>query len=750
MDEIGKIPTELSGVHTEEIKLSGSFLQTAEKFSNLPGTVLLMSGGTLDCAQYHILAAKPWLSFIGHGRNMQIKTNVRDFRFHADPFQTLRMLLRTFRQELPDLSLPVAAGLFGYLAYDLKDHLEKLPRTSVDDTGLPQICLFAPSMILVQEKQTGKTTLCIPKRIEQGKKTIQQDRSTFHKILSGEPPADSGFQCNPDRFRSNFTKNAYMASIRKIREYIASGHVYQVNMSQRFEMDFSGSAFSLFTSLYQSNPAPFFSYMEAGDHRIVSTSPERFIRQAGCRIETRPIKGTRPRGSTPQEDERLGQELLESRKDDAELSMIVDLLRNDMGKVCAGGSVRVSRHKRLEAYENVFHLVSVVEGELLPEKDSVDLIMAAFPGGSITGCPKIRSMEIIDELEPCRRHIYTGSIGYIGFHDAMDLSIAIRTATILGNRLIFSTGGGIVYDSDPSDEYEETLHKGKTLMEALTRHNISSNNHLLVWINGALTPMEEARISIADQGLQYGYGLFETIRVQNGVPGYLEEHLDRFNHSWKTLMDSPPPDLTWDEIIRQVIDANGLSKQTAAVKLIATFGSPEEPSCTPSFIVTAKPYLHRLSGKKETGLYLATYPEPRQTPLANHKTLNYLYYYLAGQWAKQNRADEALILNPDGTVSETNTASLLLINRHTVILPVSRAVLPGITAKVVAQYLEHSGFEIKSQPVLPEDLFSADQVWLANSLMGAVPVLSLDGKSLAHPTDLWQKVNVQILDRSLL
>jgi len=744
MDEIGKIPIELNGVHTEEIKLSGSFLQTAVRFSHMPGTVLLVSGGTLDCARYHILAAKPWLSFTGHGRSMQIKTNGQDFRFNGDPFDTLRMLLRKFRQELPDLPVPVGAGLFGYLAYDLKDHLEKLPRTSVDDTKLPQICLFSPSIILIQEKQTGKTTLCIPKRMEQGKETIRQDRSTFDKILSAEPPADPGFQCNPNRFRSDFTKDAYMASIRTIREYIASGHVYQVNMSQRFEMDFSGSAFSLFTSLYQSNPAPFFSYIEAGDHQIVSTSPERFIRQTGRRIETRPIKGTRPRGGTPQEDERLGKELLESRKDDAELSMIVDLLRNDIGKVCAGGSVRVSRHKRLEAYENVFHLVSVVEGELLPDKDSVDLIMAAFPGGSITGCPKIRSMEIIDELEPCRRHIYTGSIGYIGFYDTMDLSIAIRTATISGNRLIFSTGGGIVYDSEPSDEYEETLHKGKTLMEALTANNMSSNNRLWVWINGTLAPMEDAKIPMADLGLQYGYGLFETIRVKDGVPGHLQEHLDRFNHSWKALMDSPPPDLTWAEIIRRVIDANGLLEQTAAVKLIATFGCPEEPSCGPSFIVTAKPYLHRLSGKSENGLHLATYPEPRQIPLANHKTLNYLYYYLAGKWAKQNQADEALILNPDGTVSETNTANLLLIKNRTVILPVSRAVLPGITAKAVARYLERSGFEIESQPVLPEEIFSADQVWITNSLMGAVPVLSLDGKSLAPPTGLWQKVNVQI------
>ena len=229
-------------------------------------------------------------------------------------------------------------------------------------------------------------------------------------------------------------------------------------------MGFAGDSYSLFKALYQLNPAPFFAYVNAGDHQIVSTSPERFLLRSGSRVETRPIKGTRPRGKTPEQDREMKAALARSPKDDAELSMIVDLLRNDIGKVCAGGSVAVTQHKRLEAYQNVYHLVSVVQGTLAEGKDSVDLIRATFPGGSITGCPKIRSMEIIDELESHRRHVYTGSIGYISFHDTMDLSIAIRTATVVGDRLVFSVGGGIVYDSDPEDEYEETLHKGQTLM----------------------------------------------------------------------------------------------------------------------------------------------------------------------------------------------------------------------------------------------------------------------------------------------
>jgi len=278
---------------------------------------------------------------------------------------------------------------------------------------------------------------------------LHKDLEVFKNIQASKQPLIESFSGDTDGFRSNFTKSKYINAVKQIKEYIASGHVYQVNLSQRFEMNFEGSAFGLFKTLYNLNPAPFFSYINAGDHFIVSTSPERFLLQSGDRLETRPIKGTMPRGDTLKEDKKLGLELKNSKKDDAELSMIVDLLRNDLGKICKAGSVRVVEHKRLEVYKNVFHLVSIIEGVLDKDQDAVDIIKAAFPGGSITGCPKIRSMEIIDELEPHRRHIYTGSTGYISFHDTMDLSIAIRTATIVNKKIIFSVGGGIVFDSDP-------------------------------------------------------------------------------------------------------------------------------------------------------------------------------------------------------------------------------------------------------------------------------------------------------------
>ncbi len=750
MDEIKKIAGKITGMHVEPIDLGESFIDFSARFAAMAGTTVLLSGGDLDCARYHILGAKPWLTFRGRNRKMTITSADQTVEVNADPFDTLRSIINALH--LNDLDWdqsgwpqPLAAGLFGYLSYDLKDVLEKLPRTSVDDLRLPHICFFAPSIIVVHDKSTDSTRLCIPARNLAGQSSLDDDLNFFKQLLAGEPPQKGSFSGEAAGFKSNFKKSNYLHAVETIKEYIAAGDVYQVNMSQRFEMDFEGDTFNLFTKLYANNPAPFFAYINAGDHQLVSTSPERFLLQTGDRIETRPIKGTRPRGKTPAQDEQLGRELKQSKKDDAELSMIVDLLRNDIGKVCRAGSVRVAEHKRLEAYQNVYHLVSIVEGILDPGRDAVDLLKAAFPGGSITGCPKIRTMEIIDELEPHRRHIYTGSIGYISFHDTMDLSIAIRTATIYNDKIIFSVGGGIVFDSDPLDEYEETIHKGRTLMEVFMGQEKKASKKSYVWINGSLEPQEQAVIPITDLGLQYGYGFFETIRVDHGNPKHLDAHIDRFYQTWKHLFAEEPPDLTWHDIINQVVEKNGLRNTIAAVKIMVTRGDRQDPPYNHALVVTARPYTHRLTDKQEPGLNLATYPHARQTPLADHKTLNYLYYFLAGRWAMAQNADEALILNPDNTVSETNTANILLIKDKTVIRPASLHVLPGIMETVVCKLLSVWDYKVEQRIVKPEDLFTADEIMVTNALIGAVPVLSLDDHKLPQPSNLWQKINKEIL-----
>jgi para-aminobenzoate synthetase component 1 len=267
--------------------------------------------------------------------------------------------------------------------------------------------------------------------------------------------------------KSNFSHEEYLEAVKDAREYICAGDIFQVNLSQRFEAELNISPYELYQRLRKINPAPFASYLNFDEVSVVSASPERFLKVQGDWVETRPIKGTRPRGKSVTEDKALAQELLSSAKDRAENVMIVDLERNDIGRVCRYGTVKVSELTSLEKYPTVFHLTSTVTGRLRPDKNRFDLLKATFPGGSITGAPKVRAMGIIDELEPTRRSIYTGSIGYLSFSGEMDLNIVIRTFLVKSGRAYFQVGGGIVYDSEPEAEYEETLDKARALIQAL-------------------------------------------------------------------------------------------------------------------------------------------------------------------------------------------------------------------------------------------------------------------------------------------
>ncbi len=738
-----------SGVHVQPLELNEPFIDLVARCAPLPGTVALLSGGDLDSARYHLLGLWPWLSLSGRGHAMRLQVDGVTQPWATTPLDALAAVLDALRLPAGAWPPPLAAGLMGYLAYDLKDELETLPRTSVDDLGLPHLLLHAPALLVVHDRQCGTTEVRIPLRQGQAAPTDHL-LARLHQLLRQPPPTAAPFCLPAAALSANFTRPAYEAAVRRIIDYIRAGDVYQVNLSQRFSAPFQGESFALFRHLWQHNPAPFFAFVQAGDHQILSTSPERFILQSGRHVETRPIKGTRPRGRDAQEDAALRAELATSAKDDAELSMIVDLLRNDLGKVCRAGSVAVTEHKRLEAYRNVYHLVSIVEGELEEQMNSVDLLRAVFPGGSITGCPKVRAMEIIDELEPCRRHLYCGSIGYIGFDDRMDLSIAIRTATVTGGTLCFSVGGGVVFDSDPAAEYEETLHKGRTLLAACQAPNASAEGPAMVWCNGRLLPAAQAAVPISDQGLLYGHGFFETMRVDRGRASLLADHVARFDAAWRALMPSEPPDITWQAVIAQVIDANGLAERCAAVKILATRGSRTAAPWDHTLLVTARPYVHRLAGKPHSGLVLGTYPHARQTPLADYKTLNYLYYLRAGQWAQANGFDEALILNPDGTVSETNTANLLIVHGREVVRPASSAVLPGVMAGAACRLLETWGYTVVQRPVRPEELLSADQVLAANALMGAVPVIGVDGNRRSVDDDLWRRLNASAFPMGII
>jgi para-aminobenzoate synthetase component 1 len=386
------------------------------------------------------LGCDPFLIFSSKKDRIRIEHSTGKIeKFTADPFSAIRGLLDKYKNKTGKKGLQFNGGAVGYFGYDLKDFVEKLPDAAQNDLGLPDCMLAFYDSVTVYEHTAGAPG-------------------------SGEKYSDRSFAAN---VVSNFTKDAYISAVLKAKEYIRRGDIYQVNLSQRFASDIDIDASELYMRLRSVSPAPFSSYLKFNDLVIASSSPERFLLKRGAYIETRPIKGTRPRGRNPREDKLLADELIRSPKDRAEHIMIVDLERNDLGRICEYGSVSPTEQFALESYANVHHLVSTVSGKLKAGLSPVDCLKAAFPGGSITGAPKIRSMEIIEELEPVKRSVYTGAIGYISFDGEMDTSIAIRTFVVNGNRAYFQVGGGIVADSDPQQEYEETLHKARGMFEAL-------------------------------------------------------------------------------------------------------------------------------------------------------------------------------------------------------------------------------------------------------------------------------------------
>lgn len=730
-------------IHSAPVELQQSFVDTVRNFAHLPGTVALLSGGESDCARYNVLGVTPWLTLRGSTSEVSVECNGRSSLVSEQPLSALRQVLRRYTTMPEPLDSPISAGLLGYFAYDLKDCIEDLPRTSVDDLNLPAMYLVAPSILLVEDLVARQTFVHVP-ILSSEDVAIDQLRD-FERQLAAPIAPTRNAELRGGALKSGFTCNEYKSAVEAIRDYIVRGHVYQVNMSQRFAADFQGDPFELFARLFARNPAPFFGYINAGDHQIVSTSPERFIQMTGKALETRPIKGTRPRGKTPEEDARLRSELEDSLKDDAELSMIVDLLRNDLGKVCQAGSVRVTQHKRLEAYENVFHLVSFVNGERDDDKDAVDVIEATFPGGSITGCPKIRSMEVIDELEPVRRHIYTGSIGYLSFHETMDLSIAIRTATVSQGRLLFSVGGGVVYDSDPLEEFNETLHKGRTLMQAFDEALPMSDDVAgVAWCNGFYQPLATVCVPVLDEGFAYGYGIFETIRVDRGRALMLDAHLSRFERSWRYCFDTSPPDITWREVVSQVVSRSGLDDRIAAVKLLATMGEPG-PRRANTLLVTAREYVPRFPANAPRGLRIDVYPHRRHSHLADHKTMNYMFYRMATQWAQRRGADDALILNADGSISETGIANVLVMVGDEIYRPESEHALAGIMQSAVCTLLESWGRRVESRRINVSELRAACRVFLTNSLMGTVAVSQIGDISFDPDHDLCRRINDALL-----
>ncbi|MBI2917478.1 MAG: aminodeoxychorismate synthase component I [Chloroflexi bacterium] len=456
-------------VAVKELTFPLSPVQAFARLVREPYSFFLDSGvGAGRLGRYSFLGARPFLRLTSRGRQVNLWEEGHSRLFQASPFDALEATLARYRTGPVEAPVPFVGGAVGYFAYDLGRYLERLPSRATDDLSLPEMVVCFYDAVLAFDHLEGRAYALAPdlpgrpptaERLRDMVDLAREATCLPGPALEALPPVS--------RLSSNFSHQGYLEAVQMAREYIAAGDIFQVNLSQRFETAWPYAPQQLYLNLRSINPAPFAAYLGYAEVAVVSASPERFLRLQSGRAETRPIKGTRPRGVDSCQDAALVQELLGSAKDRAEHVMIVDLERNDLGRVCRFGTVKVSELMALEPFATVFHLTSTVEGRLRPGKGPLDLVRACFPGGSITGAPKVRAMEIIEDLEPTRRSVYTGSIGYIGFDGTMDLNIAIRTILVTRGRAYFQVGGAVVYDSDLELEYQETWHKARALVQAL-------------------------------------------------------------------------------------------------------------------------------------------------------------------------------------------------------------------------------------------------------------------------------------------
>ncbi|MGZ8421596.1 MAG: anthranilate synthase component I family protein [Nitrospira sp.] len=447
--------------------------------------LLESANGTNATARYSFFGNDPYLTLSGRGLEYQTESADQVRTYSGSAFQALQMALADSAIAQPDGLPPFFGGAVGYLGYDLVRSFESLPPWATDDLGLPDLHMIFVDLVAAVDHQTRLLYLmyCPPLsrfQAEPREKLYREgcDRLAALEARLTSPIAPSASSSWPEHatFVPSQSRAAYTARVQRCQEYIAAGDIYQANLSHRFTLDLGNAASKpgsaeyaaeLYRRLRRLNPSPFAGLVQFDDLSLVSCSPERLVRLTGSQASIRPIAGTRPRGTGHEQDEHLRAELLASPKERAEHVMLVDLERNDLGKVCRYGSVRVDEFMTVEQYSHVSHLVSDVTGILQPGRSPFDLVKAVFPGGTITGVPKLRCMEIIEELEPVRRGLYTGALGYFSWSGDLDLNILIRTLVLTKNRGYLQVGAGIVADSDPDREYDETLAKAGAFFKIL-------------------------------------------------------------------------------------------------------------------------------------------------------------------------------------------------------------------------------------------------------------------------------------------
>ncbi len=460
-----------------------AYLKIREKYLSY---LLESAEGSEKWGRYSFIGYMPHLTVISRDGEMEIReAGGREVLRNVDnPLEVLRNISRRFRPvSVGDLP-PFQGGLVGYCNYELIRKWERLPGLSPVNGGMPESLFTVSRRMIIFDHRTHRITVVVfafqdggedlEKCYGQACRELEESVEELHSPL----PGVSGGACmRLSGLEPNVSKERFEASVEQAKAHIEAGDVIQVVLSQRFSADVGGDAFTLYRNLRSINPSPYMFYLNFGDVKLIGSSPEILVRLTGKRIELRPIAGTRPRGQTPEEDQALERELLSDPKERAEHIMLVDLGRNDTGRVASAGSVSVPRLMEVERYSHVMHIVSRVEGELKPDMDAFDLFMAAFPAGTVTGAPKIRAMEIISDLETSCRGPYAGGVGYFGFNGNMDFCITIRTMAMWRNTLSIQVGAGIVADSTPEGEYEETLKKAAAMFNVLEKVTDHDSSH---------------------------------------------------------------------------------------------------------------------------------------------------------------------------------------------------------------------------------------------------------------------------------
>lgn len=443
-----------------EIPYRNNSAELFEHIADEDGAVFLDSGFPYkNQGRYDILSSRPFARIRVHNDRVETVQHGQSSTSDQDPFLLLKNLLG---ESIPNRTqLPFCGGALGYFSYDLGRRIEQIPAKAINDLTVPDMFVGIYDWAIVVDHHQRRSWW-VAAGIDKDTSSIQEELLPLFESESA--PQENTFRASSD-ITCNFTEKTYRQAFAKIQAYIKEGDCYQVNLAQRFNVSVEGNPWHAYRILRELNPAPFAGFMRCGEHAILSSSPERFLQVKENQVETKPIKGTRPRSVFAYEDSALAKDLLESPKDRAENVMIVDLLRNDLGKSCDVGSIQVPSLYSIESYATVHHLVSTVSGRLKNGMTAVDLLRGCFPGGSITGAPKIRAMEIIEELEPHRRSVYCGSLGYIGFDGNMDTNITIRTLVYDDHHLYCWAGGGIIHDSEASAEYRECFDKAAALLK---------------------------------------------------------------------------------------------------------------------------------------------------------------------------------------------------------------------------------------------------------------------------------------------